>query len=164
LRAYVHAVPYRAFNIDESGAPVQTYTIIVNKGATSARNVQQWGGINLFKGSVPERFEDLGDLIREEGKFVLPPDGQGFIIRALRPITKEELGALRTPTGDLRLCAFGKITYEDEFGAFHWTIYCHVYFGPERLDRGNGQYAFEQWQAKFTDYHNETDKDQSPDE
>lgn len=159
LRAYVYATPFRAFNVDKFGAPVQTYTTIINKGATSAHKIQRWVGINLLRGPVPENFEDLGPLKREEGTYVLPPDGQGFVIQKLRPITDGELADLMTETGDLQLYAFGKITYEDEFGNPHWTTFCHVYFGPERLDRGADRFAYESWQAKFSDHHNETDRE-----
>jgi hypothetical protein len=157
LRAYVYAMPYRAFNIDKVGYPAQTYTIIGNKGSTFAHKVERSVGITLLRGPVPERFEDLGAMQREEGVFPLAPGAEGFVIRALHILSEDELAALMTPTGDLRLCAFGKITYEDAFGKRHGTTFCHVYFGPERLDRGNNQFGYEHWQAKFCDRHNEAD-------
>jgi hypothetical protein len=74
-----------------------------------------------------------------------------------RTLSPDELAKLMTPTGELRFYTFGKIAYNDEFGAPHTTTFCHVYFGPERLDRGNNQFAYESWQAKFCDRHNEAD-------
>jgi hypothetical protein len=110
LRAYVYAAPYRAFNIDNSGATAQIYTIIGSKGSTFAHNVQRWVGINLLAGHVPERFEDFGTLKREEGAYVLAPGADGFVIQTLRTLSADELAKLMTPTGELRFYAFGKIT------------------------------------------------------
>lgn len=61
-----------------------------------------------------------------------------------------------TPKGELRIYAFGKITYEDAFGGRHTTTFCHAYFGPERLPF-NGSFAYEFWQAKYCDRHNDAD-------
>jgi hypothetical protein len=66
------------FNIDNSGATAQIYTIIGSKGSTFAHNVQRWVGINPLAGPVPERFEDFGTLKREEGTYVLAPGADGF--------------------------------------------------------------------------------------
>jgi hypothetical protein len=154
LRAYVYAAPFRAFNIDASGNVAQVYTTIGSKGSTFATRVERWVGVNLLSGAVPEKFEDLGTLKREEGVMVLAPGADGFVIRNFRKLSVEELRKLMTPDGELRLYAFGKITYRDAFGEGHQTTFCHVYFGPERLPF-NGGFAYESWQAKFCDLHND---------
>jgi hypothetical protein len=154
LRAYVFAAPYRAFNIDNRGDAAQVYTIIGSKGSTFAHKVERSVGISLLPGPVPEKFENLGAVKREEGVLVLAPGAEGFVIQTFRPLTADELKKLMTPNGDLRLYAFGKITYDDEFGVHHKTTFCHAYFGPERLPF-NGGFAYEHWQAKSCDRFNE---------
>ena len=154
LRAYVVAKPYRAFNVDDRGLIAQVYTTIVNVGATFARNVERSVGVNILSGPVPEKFEDLGPLTREEGKMVLAPGVEGYVIRNLRALQRDELAKLMTPEGELKLYAFGRITYDDVFGKPHVTTFCHAYYGLDRLPHGGG-YAFEHWQAKYCDRHNE---------
>jgi hypothetical protein len=61
-----------------------------------------------------------------------------------------------TPNGELRIFVFGRITYKDAFGAGHTTTFCHAYFGEERLPF-NGGFAYEYWQAKSCDRHNDAD-------
>ena len=153
LRAYVYASPYRAFHIDNLGGVVQIYTIIGSKGSTFAHQVERSVGVNLLPGPVPEKFEDLGSLKREEGALVLAPGAQSFVIQNFRVITADELAKIMTPNGDLRIYAFGKITYKDAFGKPRQTTFCYAYFGPERLPFGSG-FAFEHWQAKSCDRHN----------
>jgi hypothetical protein len=116
LRAYVVAKPHRAFNIDEKGIAAQVYTTITNVGATFARNVQRSVGVSIRAGPVPEKFEDLGPVTREEGKLVLAPGVDGYVNRSLHALQKDELAKLMTPEGDLKIYAFGRITYEDIFG------------------------------------------------
>jgi hypothetical protein len=58
--------------------------------------------------------------------------------------------------GVLKIYAFGRITYEDIFGERHVTTFCHAYYGLERLPHEGG-YAYEHWQAKYCDRHNEAD-------
>jgi hypothetical protein len=160
LRAYVFAKPYRAFNIyagGPAGAVAQTYTTVGNKGRTFAKNVQRSGGINILS-KTPEKFEDLGPLTREEGVLVLAPDQEGFIIRNLHSLSQAELDALMTADGELRIYAYGRITYEDAFGESHTTTYCHAYYGVERARfEGIGPVGYEHWQAKYADRHNEAD-------
>ncbi len=156
LRAYVVAKPYRAFNIDERGITAQVYTTITNVGATFARNVQRSVGVGIRAGPVPEKFEDLGPVTREVGKIVLAPGVDGYVIRSLHALQKDELAKLMTPEGDLKIYAFGRITYEDIFGKPHVTTFCHAYYGLERLPHEGG-YAFEHWQAKSCDRHNDAD-------
>ncbi len=141
VAAYVAAKPYRAFNIDERGLTAQVYTTISNVGATFARNVERSVGVSIRAGPVPEEFEDLGTLTREEGKMVLAPGVDGFVIRNLRPLQRDELTKLMTPEGDLKIYAFGTITYEDVFGTPHVTTFCHAYYGIERLTHEGG-YAY----------------------
>ena len=135
LRAYVFAAPYRAFNIDSQGAVAQVYTIVGSKGSTFARKVERSVGISILSGPVPEKFEDLGPLRREEGVFVLAPGAEGFVIQNLHVLSADELAKLMTPKGELRIYAFGKITYEDAFGGRHTTTFCHAYFGPASVQR-----------------------------
>lgn len=156
LRAYVYAAPFRAFNIDDREVAAQIYTTIGSKGATFAHDVERSVGISLLPGPTPTKFADLGPLNRLEGKLVIAPGGDGFVIQNLRPLTKDELAALMTPEGKMRLYAFGRITYKDEFGWPHWTTFCHAYFGPERSQFNTG-FAYEPWQAKYCDRFNETD-------
>jgi hypothetical protein len=156
LRAYVYASPYRAFNIDDRHNIAQIYTTIGSKGSTFAHNVERSAGINLLAGPVPVRFSDLGPLKRIEGKLDIPPRGETFVIQNFRALTSNELAGLMTTEGILRLYAFGRITYTDEFGYAHSTTFCHAYFGPERLPIDGG-FAYESWQAKYCDRHNETD-------
>jgi hypothetical protein len=156
LRAYVYASPYRAFNIDNRGFVAQTYTTIGSKGSTFAHDVERSVGTNLLPGSAPAKFSDLGPVNRVEGKLVIPPGGENVVIQNLRVLTKDELAALMTPEGKLRLYVFGRITYKDEFAWPHWTMFCYAYFGPERLPWLDG-YAYDQSQAKYCDRFNETD-------
>jgi hypothetical protein len=156
LRAYVVAKPYRAFNIDERGITAQVYTTITNVGATFARNVRRSVGVSIRAGPVPEKLEDLGPVTREEGKLVLAPGVDGYVIRSLHALQKDELAKPMTPEGDLKIYAFGRITYEDIFGKPHVTTFCHAYYGLERLPHEGG-YAFEHWQAKSCDRHNDAD-------
>jgi len=95
-------------------------------------------------------------LKREEWVLVLAPGAEGFVIQNFHRISDDELAKLMTPNGDLRLYAFGRVTYEDAFGAHHTTTFCHSYFGPERLPF-NGGFAYEYWQAKSCDRFNEAD-------
>jgi hypothetical protein len=156
LRAYVFAAPGRAYNIDTSGTPAQVYTIIGSKGSTFAQNVERRVGINLLPSPVPNNFADLGPLKREEGVLVLAPGANSVVVQNFRPLTAEELAKIMTPNGDLRIYAFGKITYDDAFGWSHQTTFCHAYFGRERLPF-NGGFAYDDWQAKSCDRHNSAD-------
>ena len=156
LRAYVYARPYRAFHIDDKGGVAQIYTIIGSKGATFANRVERSVGIALLPGPAPERFEDLGPISKQGGSTVLAPDVDVFAIQNFRVITPAELAKLMTANGELRFYAFGKITYVDAFKKERQTTFCHEYFGPERLPF-NGGYAYEHWQAKACDRHNEAD-------
>jgi hypothetical protein len=157
LRAYVYATPFRAFNIDDRQNVAQAYTTIGSKGATFAHDVERSVGISLLPGPTPAKFSDLGALNRLEGKLVIPPGADGFVIQNLRALTKDELDAITTPDGKMRLYAFGKITYKDDFGWPHWTTFCHAYFGPER-SAFNAGFAYKPWQAKYCDRFNETDE------
>jgi hypothetical protein len=156
LRAYVYASPYRAFNIDDRGLVAQAYTTIGSKGSTFAHDVERSVGVNLLPSPTPAKFADLGAVSRVEGRLVIPPGGENVAIQNFRVLTKDELAALMTPEGKLRLYIFGKITYKDEFGWPHWTMFCYGYFGPERLQWQDG-YAYDQSQAKYCDNFNETD-------
>jgi hypothetical protein len=156
LRAYVYASPYRAFHIDNLGGVVQVYTVIGSNGSTFAKKVERWVGISLLPGPVPEKFEDLGSLKREEGVLVLAPGAKSIVVQNFRKITEEELAKIMTANGELRIYVFGKITYEDAFGTPHQTTFCHAYFGSERLEF-NGGFAYEDWQAKSCDRHNDAD-------
>jgi hypothetical protein len=154
LRAYVFARPHRAFNVDDRNVTAQVYTIIGNKGSTFAHKVERSVGICILPGPVPERFEDLGPLMREEGVLDLAPGVEGVVIRNLHPLSEDELAKVMTEEGKLRIYAFGKIIYQDAFGKRHTTTFCHAYYGQERL-AFNAGFAYADWQAKYCDRHNE---------
>lgn len=155
IRAYVFAAPYRAYNIDDTGNVAQIYTTIGSKGVSFANELERRAGIALMSGPLPGRMEDLGVLTRHEGVLSLAPNAETFLIQNVAVLNRDQLSRLMTWTGELRLYAFGKITYKDAFGKPRQTSFCHVYYGPERLPWGNGGFGYESWQAKYCDRFNE---------
>jgi hypothetical protein len=128
LRAYVSVKPIRGVTNFGSDLEAETEVIIKNSGQTPALKLRHLG--ILFPRQFPLSKEtDLNIRAPEtNGSIItLHPGESEFGTKFKRKIEPLQYQAIQAGIG--KIYVFGKVDYEDVFGASHWTRFCYYFDG-----------------------------------
>ena len=107
----------------EANKPTIVTVFIKNTGKTMAKNVRIQGGIRHVGDGTEPNFEQQVAAVKSTSVGVMPPAGDYFSTNSTGVVDAEGFG--RIQSGQLRIYVFGKISYEDIFGAPHQVRFCY---------------------------------------
>jgi hypothetical protein len=112
--------------------PVLFHLGIENIGKSSALNANVWGEVKVLDSNKQPNFKYDQAVLTKEA--IAPTDSETNLVLytthagLVEPLTEDEFR--RVNSGSAYVVAYGKVEYDDVYGARHWAVFCHAVTEP----------------------------------